>query len=61
MAEAASGTGAGRRRRRRPGRLSSLRTAPKGPDGTLTTSFARSCNTAFIKLIDETKDDAALA
>ncbi|MFD3491090.1 penicillin-binding transpeptidase domain-containing protein [Streptomyces sp. NPDC058690] len=31
------------------------------PDGTLTTSFARSCNTAFIKLIDETKDDAALA
>ncbi|MFF2326916.1 MULTISPECIES: penicillin-binding transpeptidase domain-containing protein [unclassified Streptomyces] len=31
------------------------------PDGTLTTSFARSCNTAFIKLIDETKDDTALA
>lgn len=31
------------------------------PDGTLTTSFARSCNTAFIKLIDDTKDDAALA
>lgn len=31
------------------------------PDGTLTTSFARSCNTAFIKLIDEAKDDAALA
>ncbi|WP_405687187.1 penicillin-binding transpeptidase domain-containing protein [Streptomyces sp. NBC_00057] len=30
------------------------------PDGTLTTSFARSCNTAFIKLIDDTKDDAAL-
>ncbi|MFJ8753501.1 penicillin-binding transpeptidase domain-containing protein [Streptomyces sp. NPDC102441] len=26
-----------------------------------TTSFARSCNTAFIKLIDDTKDDAALA
>ncbi|WP_329038169.1 penicillin-binding transpeptidase domain-containing protein [Streptomyces sp. NBC_00178] len=25
-----------------------------------TTSFARSCNTAFIKLIDDTKDDAAL-
>ncbi|MFJ2897510.1 penicillin-binding transpeptidase domain-containing protein [Streptomyces sp. NPDC087218] len=31
------------------------------PQGTLTTSFARSCNTAFIKLIDDTKDDAALA
>ncbi|MFJ6012754.1 penicillin-binding transpeptidase domain-containing protein [Streptomyces sp. NPDC092952] len=31
------------------------------PNGTLTTSFARSCNTAFIKLIDDTKDDAALA
>ncbi|WP_406420292.1 penicillin-binding transpeptidase domain-containing protein [Streptomyces sp. NBC_00873] len=31
------------------------------PDSTLTTSFARSCNTAFIKLIDDTKDDAALA
>ncbi|MFF8913876.1 penicillin-binding transpeptidase domain-containing protein [Streptomyces sp. NPDC015032] len=31
------------------------------PDGTLTTSFARSCNTAFIKLIDEANDDAALA
>ncbi|WP_327367904.1 penicillin-binding transpeptidase domain-containing protein [Streptomyces sp. NBC_01217] len=31
------------------------------PDGTLTTSFARSCNTAFIKLIDDAKDDAALA
>jgi len=31
------------------------------PDGTLTASFARSCNTAFIKLIDDTKDDAALA
>ncbi|GAA3484034.1 penicillin-binding transpeptidase domain-containing protein [Streptomyces yanii] len=31
------------------------------PDGTFTTSFARSCNTAFIKLIDDTKDDAALA
>ncbi|MFE3145802.1 penicillin-binding transpeptidase domain-containing protein [Streptomyces sp. NPDC059218] len=31
------------------------------PSGTLTTSFARSCNTAFIKLIDDTKDDAALA
>ncbi|MFF1833778.1 penicillin-binding transpeptidase domain-containing protein [Streptomyces sp. NPDC058231] len=28
---------------------------------TLTTSFAQSCNTAFIKLIDETHDDAALA
>lgn len=28
---------------------------------TLTTSFARSCNTAFIKLIDDTHDDAALA
>ncbi|MEU0300129.1 penicillin-binding transpeptidase domain-containing protein [Streptomyces sp. NPDC006175] len=26
-----------------------------------TTSFARSCNTAFIKKIDDTKDDAALA
>ncbi|WP_406148281.1 penicillin-binding transpeptidase domain-containing protein [Streptomyces sp. NBC_01012] len=26
-----------------------------------TTSFARSCNTAFIKLIDDTKDDTALA
>ncbi|MEU6013766.1 penicillin-binding transpeptidase domain-containing protein [Streptomyces sp. NPDC047515] len=31
------------------------------PDGTLTTSFARSCNTAFIKLIDDANDDAALA
>ncbi|WP_228990825.1 penicillin-binding transpeptidase domain-containing protein [Streptomyces sp. DH8] len=32
------------------------------PDGsTFTQSFARSCNTAFIKLIDDTKDDAALA
>ncbi|MBT2399745.1 penicillin-binding transpeptidase domain-containing protein [Streptomyces sp. ISL-100] len=30
------------------------------PDGTFTTSFARSCNTSFIKLIDDTKDDAAL-
>ncbi len=31
------------------------------PDGsTFTQSFARSCNTAFIKLIDDTKDDAAL-
>ncbi|MGX1883179.1 penicillin-binding transpeptidase domain-containing protein [Streptomyces sp. NPDC055287] len=30
------------------------------PDGTFSTSFARSCNTAFIKLIDDTKDDAAL-
>ncbi|MBT2505552.1 penicillin-binding protein [Streptomyces sp. ISL-98] len=30
------------------------------PSGTFTTSFARSCNTAFIKLIDDTKDDAAL-
>lgn len=28
---------------------------------TFTTSFARSCNTAFIKLIDDTHDDAALA
>ncbi|MGW2511179.1 penicillin-binding transpeptidase domain-containing protein [Streptomyces scopuliridis] len=28
--------------------------------GTFTQSFARSCNTAFIKLIDDTKDDAAL-
>jgi len=31
------------------------------PDGTLTTSFARSCNTAFIKQIDDVNDDAALA
>ncbi|MYX72859.1 penicillin-binding transpeptidase domain-containing protein [Streptomyces sp. SID3915] len=31
------------------------------PTDTFTTSFARSCNTAFIKLIDETEDDAALA
>ncbi|MER5984694.1 penicillin-binding transpeptidase domain-containing protein [Streptomyces sp. NPDC001787] len=32
------------------------------PDGsTFTQSFARSCNTAFIKLIDDVKDDAALA
>ncbi|MFE2293326.1 penicillin-binding transpeptidase domain-containing protein [Streptomyces sp. NPDC059452] len=32
------------------------------PDGsTFTQSFARSCNTALIKLIDDTKDDAALA
>ncbi|MFB7914632.1 penicillin-binding transpeptidase domain-containing protein [Streptomyces sp. NPDC056061] len=30
-------------------------------DGTLTTSFARSCNTAFIKQIDEVDDDSALA
>ncbi len=31
------------------------------PDGsTFTQSFAKSCNTAFIKLIDDTKDDAAL-
>ncbi|MGW0309889.1 penicillin-binding transpeptidase domain-containing protein [Streptomyces flavidovirens] len=30
------------------------------PDGTFATSFARSCNTAFIKLIDDAKDDAAL-
>ncbi|GAA2949842.1 penicillin-binding transpeptidase domain-containing protein [Streptomyces enissocaesilis] len=30
------------------------------PDSTFATSFARSCNTAFIKLIDDTKDDAAL-
>ncbi|WP_274559479.1 penicillin-binding transpeptidase domain-containing protein [Streptomyces spiramyceticus] len=30
------------------------------PSGNFTTSFARSCNTAFIKLIDDTKDDAAL-
>ncbi|WP_393058664.1 penicillin-binding transpeptidase domain-containing protein [Streptomyces sp. LN549] len=28
---------------------------------TFTSSFAQSCNTAFIKLIDNTKDDAALA
>ncbi|WP_149179131.1 penicillin-binding transpeptidase domain-containing protein [Streptomyces sp. TRM49041] len=28
--------------------------------GTFTRSFARSCNTAFIKLIDDAKDDAAL-
>ena len=28
---------------------------------TFTNSFARSCNTAFIKLIDDTHDDAALA
>ncbi|MFJ9803789.1 penicillin-binding transpeptidase domain-containing protein [Streptomyces wuyuanensis] len=31
------------------------------PDGTFTQSFARSCNTAFIKLIDDVHDDAALA
>ncbi|MFJ9059735.1 penicillin-binding transpeptidase domain-containing protein [Streptomyces sp. NPDC102409] len=31
------------------------------PTDTFTTSFARSCNTAFIKLIDDTKDDTALA
>ncbi|MFF9349505.1 penicillin-binding transpeptidase domain-containing protein [Streptomyces sp. NPDC014734] len=31
------------------------------PDGTLTTSFARSCNTAFIKQIDDVDDDSALA
>ncbi|MEU1127964.1 penicillin-binding transpeptidase domain-containing protein [Streptomyces sp. NPDC005899] len=32
------------------------------PDSSsFTTSFARSCNTAFIKLIDDTKNDAALA
>ncbi|MEW1614693.1 MULTISPECIES: penicillin-binding transpeptidase domain-containing protein [unclassified Streptomyces] len=32
------------------------------PDGsTFTQSFARSCNTAFIKLIDDVKDDSALA
>ncbi|GAA1528945.1 penicillin-binding transpeptidase domain-containing protein [Streptomyces albidochromogenes] len=30
------------------------------PDGTFATSFARSCNTAFVKLIDEADDDAAL-
>lgn len=30
------------------------------PDGTFTQSFARSCNTAFIKLIDDVHDDAAL-
>ncbi|MFC8076610.1 penicillin-binding transpeptidase domain-containing protein [Streptomyces sp. NPDC057307] len=30
------------------------------PGGTFTQSFARSCNTAFIKLIDDTKDDHAL-
>ncbi|WP_330175349.1 penicillin-binding transpeptidase domain-containing protein [Streptomyces sp. NBC_01498] len=29
-------------------------------DGTFTQSFARSCNTAFIKLIDDTGDDHAL-
>ncbi|MGW7364575.1 penicillin-binding transpeptidase domain-containing protein [Streptomyces sp. NPDC054841] len=31
------------------------------PKGTFTESFARSCNTAFIKQIDEVDDDAALA
>ncbi|MFI2783385.1 penicillin-binding transpeptidase domain-containing protein [Streptomyces sp. ALB3] len=31
------------------------------PTDTFTTSFARSCNTAFIKLIDDTEDDTALA
>ncbi|GFH37220.1 penicillin-binding transpeptidase domain-containing protein [Streptomyces pacificus] len=31
------------------------------PDGTFTQSFARSCNTAFIKLIDDVGDDAALS
>ncbi|MFJ8862171.1 penicillin-binding transpeptidase domain-containing protein [Streptomyces sp. NPDC102451] len=31
------------------------------PTDTFTTSFARSCNTAFIKKIDEVDDDAALA
>ncbi|GBQ03309.1 penicillin-binding protein [Streptomyces spongiicola] len=31
------------------------------PDGTFTRSFARSCNTAFIKLIDDVGDDAALS
>ncbi|MER7817003.1 penicillin-binding transpeptidase domain-containing protein [Streptomyces sp. NPDC096153] len=30
------------------------------PDGTFTQSFARSCNTAFVKLIDDVNDDAAL-
>ncbi|MFF3752977.1 penicillin-binding transpeptidase domain-containing protein [Streptomyces sp. NPDC002018] len=30
------------------------------PDGTFAQSFARSCNTAFIKLIDDAGDDAAL-
>ncbi|MDX3851335.1 penicillin-binding transpeptidase domain-containing protein [Streptomyces sp. AK02-01A] len=30
------------------------------PSGTFAQSFARSCNTAFIKLIDDTKDDSAL-
>lgn len=30
------------------------------PTDTFTSSFAQSCNTAFIKLIDDTKDDAAL-
>ncbi|MFF2062021.1 penicillin-binding transpeptidase domain-containing protein [Streptomyces sp. NPDC058200] len=30
------------------------------PNGTFAQSFARSCNTAFIKLIDDTKDDSAL-
>ncbi|MGW7051838.1 penicillin-binding transpeptidase domain-containing protein [Streptomyces sp. NPDC054887] len=29
-------------------------------DGTFATSFARSCNTAFVKLIDDAGDDAAL-
>ena len=31
------------------------------PNGTFAQSFARSCNTAFIKLIDDTEDDGALA
>ncbi|MFE3518440.1 penicillin-binding transpeptidase domain-containing protein [Streptomyces sp. NPDC059166] len=30
------------------------------PSNNFTTSFARSCNTAFIKLIDDTHDDSAL-
>ncbi|MDX3849263.1 penicillin-binding transpeptidase domain-containing protein [Streptomyces sp. AK02-01A] len=30
------------------------------PSGSLAEAFARSCNTAFIKLIDDTKDDGAL-
>ncbi|MEV1049725.1 penicillin-binding transpeptidase domain-containing protein [Streptomyces sp. NPDC049887] len=31
------------------------------PDGTFTQSFARSCNTAFVKLIDDVHDDTALS
>ncbi|WP_066948423.1 penicillin-binding transpeptidase domain-containing protein [Streptomyces lushanensis] len=30
------------------------------PNGTFAQSFARSCNTAFVKLIDDTHDDSAL-